>query len=102
MTLAECIAIIPAHAEEGRNWSPVSHTDLLAWQAEIERLRAIAEAAWLVRTEERDYTEAPDLTLRAEYRHRLHKLLDDWMHDCMGLSPAEHSASGGSCSDEGE
>lgn len=45
-------------------------------QAEIERLRKIVDAAWLMRTEEKDYTVSPDLVLRAQWRERLYKLLD--------------------------
>ena len=47
-------------------------------QADIERLQTIVNAAWLARTEQPDYTPAPDLALRAHYRHQLYKLLDDW------------------------
>ena len=44
----------------------------------LDRQQAIIDAAWLVRTEERDYTPAPDLALRAQCRDRLHLLLDEW------------------------
>jgi len=47
-------------------------------QTENELLLAIVRAAWLVRTEERDYTPVPDLALRADHRKRLHVLLDQW------------------------
>ena len=46
--------------------------------AEIERLREIAEAAWRVRKESRDYTPIPDLALRVAYQRELYRLLDAW------------------------
>jgi len=48
-----------------------------AWQ-EIERLKAIVDAAWEVRREEHDYNPCPDLLLRANARKRLYELLDRW------------------------
>lgn len=43
---------------------------------EMECLLEIVDAAWNVRREEKDYTPSPDLMLRAEYRKKLHALLD--------------------------
>lgn len=56
----------------GRHWCPKC-----LW-SEIVRLHAIVEAAWLVRTEEKDKTPCPDYSLRATYRVRLNKLIDAW------------------------
>ena len=47
-------------------------------QNKIDQLRTIAEAAWGVRREQRDYTPCPDLALRANHQRHLHKLLDAW------------------------
>ena len=51
---------------------------LACLRAKIELLSAIAEAAWLVRTEDRDCNPCPDYGLRATYRQQLNTLLDDW------------------------
>ena len=36
-TIAEYAEKIPLHEAEGRDWTPVLHADLLAWQAELAR-----------------------------------------------------------------
>ena len=47
-------------------------------KADVEQLRAIVDAAWKLRREERDYNPCPDLLLRANARERLYELLDQW------------------------
>ena len=50
-------------------------------QADITRLRDIADAAWEVRREQSDYNPCPDLMLRMDLRDRLNKLLDAWKQE---------------------
>ena len=50
----------------------------IAVVAELERLQAIVDAAWLVHTEDKDQTPCPDYGLRVAYRGRLDTLLDAW------------------------
>ena len=40
-SIADYIQTIPLHAREGRDWTPVDHVELVAWQAEVERLRRL-------------------------------------------------------------
>ncbi len=48
---------------------------------ELQKLRKIADAAWKVRREEKDYNPCPDLGLRVDSRKRLNKLLDEWKRE---------------------
>ncbi len=61
---------------------------------ELVVLKTIADAAQLVRSEEREVNPCPDLGLRAKYRRRLNRLLDQRLNRLLDQRQAAKVAGG--------